>query len=141
MEKVYVENDWYDGPRSGIADFDGSPHRFIANYENLKGYLDTFNVFPVSNEELELEIEQWKIFVKWNQKYEAGEVETDSHPGNGGLNQRWDELETLLSRKRKTISNSALKLAAKFESNEQDNRYEITGPDYGVIWSKINENT
>lgn len=27
-EKVYVENDWYDGPRARVADIDGVPHRF-----------------------------------------------------------------------------------------------------------------
>ena len=27
-ERVYVENDWWDGPRGGIADIQGVPHRF-----------------------------------------------------------------------------------------------------------------
>ncbi len=31
-EKVYVENDWYDGPQAGVADINGAPHRFKATF-------------------------------------------------------------------------------------------------------------
>ena len=141
MEKVYVENDWYDCPRNGIADFNGTPHRFIAHFEDLKGYSDTFSIFSISDEVLKLEIEQWNIFVDWNNKYEAGEVEINSHPGHGGINKRWDELEKVLSSKREAIPESALKVTAVFEDNNQKNRYEATGPDYGVTWKLSNENT
>lgn len=30
FEAVYVELDWYDGPRAGLADIDGVPHYFRA---------------------------------------------------------------------------------------------------------------
>lgn len=144
MEKVHVENDWYDGPRNGIADFNGVPHRFISNFEDFEDQercLDTFKLFPVSANELNLEIEQWTIFVKWNKRYDAGEVETDSHPGHGGIDKRWDELEKILSKKRIMISEIALNVTAVFESNDQNDRYEVTGPDYGVIWEILDENT
>ncbi len=134
MEKVHVENDWYDGPRKGVADFQGKPHRFIAKYENEKGYLDEFTIFPVSEAELELEIEQWKIFVEWNKKYETGESSTDSHPGNGGVCKRYDEIEQLLQSKRNEYPESGLTAKAEFVRIDQDYRYEETGPDYGVIW-------
>ena len=138
MENVYVENDLYDGPRSGIADFNGSPHRFIANFEDLKGYSDTFSLFPIPDDELQLEIEQWNIFVQWNKAYEAGNADTNSHPGHGGLNKRWDELESMLSLKRTTIPKTAMKVTANFEFNDQNSRYEKSGPDYGVIWELVN---
>jgi hypothetical protein len=32
-EHVYVEQDWYDGPRAGIADVHGLPHRFESIFD------------------------------------------------------------------------------------------------------------
>ena len=89
MEKVYVENDWYDGPRKGVADLNGVPHRFIAHFKEESGYEDTFFLFPISPDILNLEIEQWRIFTEWNDKYDAGKADTDSHPGHGEINNRW----------------------------------------------------
>lgn len=137
MEKVYVENEWYDGPRKGVADYKGVPHRFIANFDELKGYEDTFKLFPVTDEELTLEIEQWKIYVEWNKKYESGELTVDSHPGHGGIDKRWDEIEELLSPKRDIIPSNAIDADATFEQSDQEKRYESTGPSYGVVWNVI----
>ena len=139
MEKVYVENDWYDGPRRGIANYNGLPHRFVANFDELKGCDDTFKIFPVTEEELSLEIEQWKIFVEWNNKYELGEVGTDTHPGHGGINKRWDEIEGVLSPKRNHIPSNALEANANFTQNEQSNRYDLSGPSYGVVWNRVQQ--
>ncbi|TVZ41823.1 hypothetical protein P886_1173 [Alteromonadaceae bacterium 2753L.S.0a.02] len=137
MEKVYVENDWYDGPRKGIADFNGIPHRFVAHFDELKGYEDTFSLFPISSEEFELEIEQWKIYLEWNKKYEAGKVKVETHPGHSGLNQRWDEIEELLKNKREVIPGNAILANAEFGRINQENRYVLTGPCYGVVWKVI----
>ncbi len=137
MDKVYVENEWYDGPRKGVADFNGVPHRFIAKFNNEKGYLDSFNIFPISEDELQLEIEQWNIYVDWNKKFEAGQVNKDSHPGYPGMNKRWEEIEKLLKLKRGIIPSNAVLVSAAFETINQESRYEVTGPDYGVVWQVI----
>ncbi len=138
MEKVYVENDRYDRPREGIADFNGTPHRFKSKFDDLKDeYSDIYFLIPISYDELDLEIEQWKIFVEWNKKYEAGKASTETHPGNGGVNQRWDEIEKKLHPKRGLIPDSALVAKATFEPIDQKNRYESSGPDYEVIWKLI----
>lgn len=134
MEKVYVENGWYDGPRKGIANYNGMPHRFVANFDDLKGYNDTFKLFPVTKDELAMEIEQWEIFVEWNKKYELGQVDASTHPGHGGIDKRWDEIEDILKPIRESIPSNTFESKAKFEQIDQKNRYESTGPDYGVVW-------
>ncbi|NVD98901.1 hypothetical protein [Massilia sp. BJB1822] len=97
FERVYVENAWYDGPRAGVADIQGVPHRFRSLWDEKEDeYLSTFEVWPVSPVELELEIEQWCIFVDWNSRYESGEVDLDTHPGHGH-HTRWNEMKGLLS--------------------------------------------
>jgi hypothetical protein len=94
-EHVFVENEWYDGPRAGIANVNGQPHRFVSQWdEHGDEYLGTFLVWPVRSEELSLEQEQWRIFVSWNDQYEAGAASTNTHPGNLGTNSRWDELSS-----------------------------------------------
>jgi hypothetical protein len=113
------------------------PHRFIANYDDDKGYLDSFRLFPISEEDLKLEIEQWKIFVQWHQKYESGEVGTETHPGHGGISERWDEIEKLLKSSRETIPGNALLAKANFEFLEEQSRYQSNGPSYKVAWSIV----
>lgn len=135
-EKVYVELEWYDGPRVGVADINGLPYRFKALFdEPADEYLGTFLVFPITDEALALEIEQWRIFVAWNTRYEAGEVTVESHPGHGGINSRWDEIELLLKKSRDEVPVNAKKALAKFEPLNREKRYEECGPDYALRWS------
>ncbi|MFJ4343378.1 hypothetical protein [Streptomyces sp. NPDC088915] len=46
---------------------------------------------------MKLEREQWAIFTRWNDRREAGEVGPECHPGHGGIDARYDELELLLA--------------------------------------------
>ncbi len=81
FEHVFVENEWYDGPRAGIANVNGLPHRFLSQFdEGDDEYLGMFLLWPVDADELALEQEQWQIYVTWNERYEAGAADIDSHP-------------------------------------------------------------
>lgn len=55
FERVYVELEWYDGPREGVADVDDWDR-----FDDADGY----SVLPVSEDALTLEREQWAIFVR-----------------------------------------------------------------------------
>ena len=56
-ERVYVENEWYDGPRAGVADIDGAPHHFKSLFDEAEDdYLGAFVVWPIDAVTLELEI-------------------------------------------------------------------------------------
>lgn len=58
-EQVYVENEWYDGPRAGIADIQGLPHRFKSLFdEDEAGDCGTFLIWPVHQSTFDLEVEQ-----------------------------------------------------------------------------------
>jgi hypothetical protein len=74
-EQVHIEDEWYDGPRNGIADIGGRPHRFVSQWgESEDEYLGTYLLWPVAPDELVLGREQWLLFVVWNDEYEAGRV-------------------------------------------------------------------
>jgi len=135
-EKVYVENEWYDGPRAGIADINGMPHRFMSLFDKEEDdYNGIFMVWPVDEQVLDLEIEQWCIFVEWNTLFESGQVDTDSHPGHGSRNARWDEIEALLKQRRSDMPAWAKRARAQMCRIDRDERYTQSGPDYMLKWS------
>ncbi|MEJ3742702.1 hypothetical protein WEI85_05345 [Actinomycetes bacterium KLBMP 9797] len=135
FEAVYVELDWYDGPRAGLADVDGVPHYFRAvhDYTRPNEPDDEYLVWPVGQQALSWEREQWDIFVRWNARYESGIADTDSHPGHGGVDTRYDELTTLLESHR-APPDGARRLRAEWRPLESPDRYSAGGPSYTVRW-------
>lgn len=135
MSLVLVENEYYDGPRVGITLLNEAPFRFVADFKQEEGYLETFTLYPISESEVELEVEQWRIFVDWNNEYEAGKASVETHPGQGGISSRWDEIELLLEQSRKIGNTPYLKATAEFINNGKGNRYGYDGPCYSAEWS------
>ncbi|GAB2683997.1 hypothetical protein [Kribbella swartbergensis] len=138
FEHVYVELDWYDGPVAGIVDIDGVAHYF-QRYDFLRYDVedapDQYVVWPVSAELVALEREQWEIFVRWNQRYEAGDAGTETHPGHGGIDPRYDELTGLLTEARQVPADAARLVAEwRFDGGEQ---YRMDGVRYWVRWSPV----
>lgn len=139
-ERVYVENEWYDGPRAGIANLFGKPHRFVSQFDEEEDeYLGSFLVWPIGESELAIEQEQWRIFVSWNDAYEAGEVDTQSHPGHPGTNRRWDEIARMLNARRKSVPSGARRARAQMVSIKGVKRYSPFGPDYQLCWQLLGE--
>ena len=134
-ERVYVELEWYDGPRAGIADINGVPHRFDSLFDEKDDeYLGTFRIWPIEKAMFDLEIEQWQIFVEWDALYEAGKVDADSHPGRGGRNARWDEIEVLLKQSRTDVPPGVSHAVAELINIKRGARYAPSGPAYMFKW-------
>ena len=134
-EHVYVENEWYDGPRAGVANIQGKPHRFVSQFDEAEDeYLGTFLVWPIGEPELALEQEQWRIFASWNGDYEAGKVGAESHPGHPGTNKRWDEIHSLLQASRESVPSNAVRAKAHLVHAERSQRYLPSGPSYRLSW-------
>lgn len=100
-------------------------------------YLGTFLVWPVDATTLSLEIEQWQIFVAWNDLYESGASDVNAHPGHGGISKRWDEIEVKLQSTRTEIPAEAKRASVKIEPLEQGCRYAPGGPSYSLCWRVI----
>ena len=84
--------DIYDGPRSGIATFQGEPHYFWCDFENVQYGHEVFKLAPIAPDLLAIATENWAIYRAWELKFHSGLVESASHPGHGGIDQRYDEL-------------------------------------------------
>lgn len=134
-EIVFTENEWYDGPRAGVANVNGKPHRFKSLFDETEDqFLGTFLVWPVDQRVVELEQEQWRIFAGWNELYEAGTATTDSHPGHGGKSERWDEIEVILKSNRREVSPFARRAQAELVPLQGEVRYPAAGPSYMLSW-------
>ncbi|HEY0475064.1 MAG TPA: hypothetical protein VGD34_25520 [Kribbella sp.] len=133
-ERVYVELERYSGPLSGVADVGGVPHYFhAADPDQVE---DRFYVWPIAPEVFVLERECWAIFVRWNERYELGEAGPESHPGVGGIDERYDELEERLKPSREVPADARLLVGrAEFLIDEEVPRYRVEGCDYAMRWS------
>ena len=70
-QRVHTVTKYYDGPREGIADFDGRPHAYEAQFdEETDEYTDIFLLSPVPTRLFELAVESWSI---WGRKSSAAE--------------------------------------------------------------------
>ena len=101
FERVHTVMDFYDGPRSGFADFDGVPHAYRSIWrEDLDDWdpEDRFELSPVSNETLSLALEDWAIWRRWEEAFYAGETPHATHPALPDDRARHAELAPLIER-------------------------------------------
>ena len=63
--EFYTVNDYYDGPRLGIAEVDGVPHIYDAEFDHRSDeYGDTYFVSPVYKSLLALVLEDREIWLR-----------------------------------------------------------------------------
>jgi len=99
-EPVYAVWDYYDGVRTGIADLNGEPHYFASQFElAADDYSDNFKLYPVDAEFMERAMRNWAIYRAWDRQFRSGEVKVETHPGHGGIDLEYDELQSWLDRK------------------------------------------
>ena len=97
FERVYSVMDYFDGPRGGVAEFFGRPHRYQCKWDKeLDDRAESFILTPISNDILALELEQWALWRKWELAFHRGDVQQSSHPGLGGTDARYDELKRII---------------------------------------------
>ncbi|MGF6883778.1 hypothetical protein ABIA39_008361 [Nocardia sp. GAS34] len=137
FERVYIESERYDGPRAGVADVEGKPHYFEGRDFDWADEMDAYYVWPAGEAAVAWELEQWAIYVRWDQRYRAGEAAVDSHPGHGGIDPRYDELTTLLTPYRQAPDN-ARKLLAELQYDSGD-FYRIGGTGMWFRWHPVED--
>jgi hypothetical protein len=129
FERVYCISNYYDGPKEGIANYEGRPHRYLFEWDELADdYAKTFTLAPVDEETMKLALEQWNIWRKWEIAFRRGAVDQKSHPGFGGIDARYDQLKSMLQSRYKQLN----RLPQSFYANFQ-NDFDAGDPDVG--WS------
>jgi hypothetical protein len=117
FERVFTVWDYYDGPRSGIAEFLGQPHYYVCEWNAaLNDYAETFILTPVDDETLSLALEQWAIWQEWDSARHRGVVSQSTHPALPGVHPRYAELEALLKARISLPSTDSHRVRAIFQA-------------------------
>jgi len=126
-EKVYTVENYYDEPRSGIANFEGKPHVYECTFDYLEEeYSNRFKLMEVSNETLQLALKAWHLWIKWDNKPDKSKVELDSHPVLPKDKNKHIELSKELNKRLKIDETKAFFADGKFESYEKGwNGYQV----------------
>jgi hypothetical protein len=97
FEPVYTMTDYYDGPRGGIASFKGKPHLYQSLFADDKDGSDVFELRPVDEETLRLAMEDWNIWLRWEDAFHAGGTTIATHPALAVDRYRHDEIAPVLA--------------------------------------------
>ena len=135
-EEVHLVNDYWDGPREGVADYGGTPHYFRAIFDEKKDeWSDVFILSPLDLNTYNLVMEQHQIWQRWQKAFDSGAVTIDSHPALPEDTNRSKELAEIIERKTAINSNTAIRLKGSFEA---DDRTKLTSDrKWRVRWLPI----
>jgi hypothetical protein len=96
-EQVHVVWDYVDGPRAGIADFQGRPHAFKCQFSDAADdWTDHFWLMEIDRDLLRLALDQHAIFVRWKTEFDRGTAAFDSHPALPADRARYEALEAAI---------------------------------------------
>ena len=97
FEPILVVLEFWDRPRSGIAEFRGVPHFFECEFDTVADeFSDIHTLRPVDQETISLAYEKDRITKAWWAAHRRGEVPFSSKPDLPGQNARHAELETTI---------------------------------------------
>ena len=115
FERVHTVWDYYDGILDGVADFRGVPHYYSVVRKDVDP-IDTYELKEIDSLLLDAVLEQWAIYRAWERRFHSGQEVVETHPGNGGINPRYDELETIINSGIETISSTPIIATGEFRS-------------------------
>lgn len=116
-QRVHTINDYYDGPRLGVADLAGEPHIYESIFDYAEDeYSDRFWLMPIDAALFAAELESCGIFCRWSAAFKAGEVPLASHPALPSERQRYEELKAQIGDRRRTDQEFAEQYVGEFRS-------------------------
>ena len=96
-ETVFTITDYYDGPRKGIANYQGNPDLFESIFDEAKdGYSDVFRLTPPDKVSFQLAMEDWEIRRGWEIAFHDIKTDIISHPALPHEAGRHAELKRIL---------------------------------------------
>jgi hypothetical protein len=95
-EAVLSIEDYFDGPRSGVANFHGVPHYFNCAFdEACDEYSHEYDLVPLDQDGAKSAQNKWQIFLRWRNAFDSGKAEISTHPA---LPEEIDEYKEVASR-------------------------------------------
>jgi hypothetical protein len=114
-ERVFTVTDYYDGPRQGVANFNGEPHFYDCVFSDLNdGYSNLYRLTPISTEVFDLAMEDWEIWKRWEHAFYQGITTQETHPALPTDRARHEEIKARLERELTSDLNSCIVRTASF---------------------------
>jgi hypothetical protein len=140
FEKVYWTSGSHDGPGDGVADFNGVPHYFAAEWDEGKdNYAEVVRLTPISTQILRLVVERQEIEERWWAAYYGGTAPVETRPALPPERERYDKIQTILPNELTTRAKPVVRARGEFrrESDQvQSGKLFFT---WEVKWEPIDE--
>jgi hypothetical protein len=118
-DPIYTVGLFHDRPIEGFANFEGGPHHFECEFDyDADEYSDVYFLTPISAATLQLVVERWQIWLRWNAAFRAGEASRDTHPALPNERARYNELKEAVDQALKGSETTASRARAKFLPGE-----------------------
>ena len=137
-ERVHTMTDYYDGPRQGIADFEGAPHLYVSEWDDGAD-LDatTFKLSSVEPRVLALALEAWCIWRRWETALHQRRTNPKTHPALPEERSRSDELDQILERELKINERNYVRVQGDFKPLEDPNWSGLGWRPLQVRWTRL----
>jgi hypothetical protein len=137
LQVVRLVWEYWDEPRSGVADYNSMPHWFECLFdEDRDEYSHVYWLTPLDDSLFELLKERNSIFLRWRDAFGRGEVDRSTHPALPSEAERSRELESEIRQGIASRANQRFKVRGRFQL--------LTGAtfsgelsDFGVEWALI----
>ncbi|HYX69796.1 MAG TPA: hypothetical protein VE825_11730 [Terriglobales bacterium] len=114
-EAVHLIHGYQDGPRTGIADYQGHPHWFECIFDDEQDdYSDRYWLTPLDSAIVELAKERFEIFFRWRKAFDSGQVDLSTHPALPQEAQRHRELDDAIQEGVAARSKQRFRVRGKF---------------------------
>ena len=141
LETVFTVTDYWDGPRKGIANYQGAPHLYECIFDTTEDdYSDLYRLTPIDQQTFRLAMENWEIWLRWRAAFDAGKVTVATHPALPEDKNRHEELKNLLQAVLQSSPNAIVR-KAEFVA-QPDSRFQpgLMRP-MGVRWTRPDSKT
>ncbi|HEY4372877.1 MAG TPA: hypothetical protein VGN52_13195 [Burkholderiales bacterium] len=111
-------NEYWDGPRLGIAEVSGVPHVYESGFdESADEYRDVYFVSPIDPALMALVMEDWEIWRRWDAARRNGEVTVETHPALPAERERCEKLRELIGDRLHTDPQNRKYFRARFRTS------------------------
>jgi hypothetical protein len=142
FERVHAIWDFFEGPRSGVADYGGEPHHFINEFDDDNDdYTDKFTLRRIDPATFDLIVKQWTIWRTWELAFHKGQRDKSSHPALPGQDETYAQLGIEIKTEIDTLTTTAIEATATFRPRaDQPELPKGMLGEQEVAWTPINQN-
>lgn len=118
-ETVHTVHDYWDGPRTGVADCGGVPHAYACEWsEEDDDWSNVFRLSPIRPDQLLKVMESWALWLRWRHAHDTGRLgRGDDHPALAVDRPRYEALRRDVDEALKVAAPPAVRATAEFRGD------------------------